>query len=296
MKQFYIFILAISISIVGFSQNTNIQLELVNPSIGQPSTTDYFATVSNDDDLNAILSSYNVTAYQVLYPEVHSDLFYDDTSSISRFIDVVCQDCDIAQLIIDVTAHSDVVKYATADAESDLIINNALTFNLVDNSIGEAIGVNDMNIIETNDEGLNQIFSDYNVRGYEPVENPYNNFWGNESIICDCDAALLKQELESYSTVISEVYEVSGGMLLSLDDVTELVVSIYPNPFKSKVSVEIKQPLKHIMFYDVLGKQIFKSSSILDLENFSSTLKSGVYLLKLLTTEGKSLTKKLIKS
>ena len=43
-------------------------------------------------------------------------------------------------------------------------------------------------------------------------------------------------------------------------------------------------------------KQVYKSTSIIDFESFTSSLKPGVYLLKLMTTEGESITKKLIKA
>jgi hypothetical protein len=267
----------------------------VNPSIGYPSTYSW-GTTTNDDGLNAILNSYNISSYQVLYPDVHSGLFYDEDSINSRYMNAICQNCDTEQLILDLTAYSDVIKYASLDNDYELILNNALTFNLVDDTIGIPTGVNAMDIIETNDDGLNQIFSDFNVRGYELVDDPYNGYNGNKSIVCDCDADLLKLEFEAYSTVISEVYEVYGSILLSLKEITKTNVNIYPNPFNNKVRIEINEPVKDIMLYDILGKQVYKSSSIQDLENFSSTLKSGVYLLKLLTSSGESMTKKLIKS
>lgn len=297
MKQLYTFVLAISISFVSFAQNTQIQLELVNPSIGQPSTGNSWETTSNDSGLNAILNSHTISSYQVLYPEAHSDLFYDEDAINSRYMNVLCQNCDTEQLILDLASYSNVVKYAIVnDTDDYLKISNGLSFNLADDTIGIATGVNTIGIIETNDEGLNQIFSDFNVRGYELVDNPYSGFNGNKSIVCDCDADLLKLELESYYTVISDVYNVNSIMLLSVDEVTEIAVNIYPNPFNNKVRIEINQPIEKVMLYNILGKQVYKSSSIQDLENFSSTLKSGVYLLKLLTSNGESMTKKLIKS
>jgi hypothetical protein len=297
MKQLYTLVLAISISFVSFAQNTQIQLELVNPSIGQPSTGNSWETTSNDNGLNAILNSYTISSYQVLYSEAHSDLFYDQDAINSRYMNVLCENCDTEQLILDLASYSNVVKYAMVnDTDDYLKISNGLSFNLVDDNIGAATGVNAMNIIETNDDGLNQIFSNFNVRGYELVDNPYNGFNGNKSIVCDCDADLLKLELESYDAVISDVYNVNSIMLLSVDEVTETAVSIYPNPFNNKVRIEINQPVENVMLYNILGKQVYKSASIKDLENFSSTLKSGVYLLKLLTSNGESMTKKLIKS
>ena len=85
-------------------------------------------------------------------------------------------------------------------------------------------------------------------------------------------------------------------MFSALEEENKTKANIFPNPFKYKISVEINKPLESIKLYDILGKSIYKSSSLSDFENFSSTLNSGVYLLKLLTEDGESLTKKLIKS
>ena len=171
---------------------------------------------------------------------------------------------------------------------------NVLNLALVDENIGVQTGTNGNNVITTNDTGLSQIFENFNVREYNLyLDGPADT---NYSLVCDCDAQLLKTELENYSAVVANTWNVNYVQLLSINEVQKTTVNIHPNPFKEKVNIEINKSIESIMLYSILGKQVYKSTSIIDFESFTSNLKSGVYLLKLMTTEGESITKKLIKS
>ena len=73
------------------------------------------------------------------------------------------------------------------------------------------------------------------------------------------------------------------------------VVDVFPNPFKSKVTVKILKPITAFKVYDVLGKQISTSRNAEQLEKLLLQLKPGIYLLKILKKDGSVETKKVLK-
>ena len=81
---------------------------------------------------------------------------------------------------------------------------------------------------------------------------------------------------------------------LGVDDLSELEMSIYPNPASSNY-VTIKSPIngdKNVEIYDIIGNRIINktiSSNVIDI----SSLNTGMYLVKV-TIDGKSKTSKLI--
>ena len=85
------------------------------------------------------------------------------------------------------------------------------------------------------------------------------------------------------------------GVLNSVEQNIE-GLSIYPNPVNSGqnvISITSKRnAIKHIEFYDVLGKRIF-TSNIIGRELNISNLSKGVYILKI-TENAKSETRKLV--
>lgn len=291
MKQLYIFILVILFSSFGFAQITYVQIELVNPLIGEPIYMGNAVPVSTstDEGLNAIFSLYETSFYETIYPGSTSG-FYDNVYSL--YAKVGCNGCNESDLIADLLEYDTVVAYAGLETGYYLI--NGLYVNLVDETLGIPTGINANGIIETNDTLLNQLFLDYNVVTFELD----NNYWDENTynLKCRCDSNILKAELDNYGSLISTTTPVDYGILLSSEDSTLFETKIYPQPFKDKVNVEINQPIKSLVLFDMLGKQIYKSSSVIDFENFSSTLKSGIYLLNFINTNGVIMTEKLIKS
>tara|TARA_R110002111_G_scaffold25789_1_gene56233 strand:+ start:1043 stop:1912 length:870 start_codon:yes stop_codon:yes gene_type:complete len=289
MKQFYIFILVFSFGYFGFAQFTSIQLELVDPLVGTPTATNWEPeNTSNDEGLNAIFASTNVYNYYNVYPTANLS-----GNGYAAFCIIYCDSADVSQLISDLNNYNTVVAYAREEIVEGVMVN-VLDLALVDENIGVQTGTNGNNVITTNDTGLSQIFENFNVREYNLyLDGPADT---NYSLVCDCDAQLLKTELENYSAVVANTWNVNYVQLLSINEVQKTTVNIHPNPFKEKVNIEINKSIESIMLYSILGKQVYKSTSIIDFESFTSNLKSGVYLLKLMTTEGESITKKLIKS
>ncbi|GAA0873152.1 hypothetical protein GCM10009117_22990 [Gangjinia marincola] len=84
----------------------------------------------------------------------------------------------------------------------------------------------------------------------------------------------------------STAFTIEGEVSLSVNDQLSSQLSLYPNPVSDELRVGLPSSIEveSAIFYDVLGKQtelILKNGSI-----NTSSLSSGVYILKLTTTEG----------
>ncbi len=289
MRYLYSFLMFICICANAYSQNSSIQVELVDNTVGvsDGGCNSCGLSVSNDDGLNQIFASYNLFGYDYMEPDT-----YLGENGAGYFYKIYCSSNDVISLLTDLNAYSTVIRYA-AEETVDGVSVNVLNLNLIDANTGMQTGTTTEGLVVTNDDGLNQIFEDFSVRKYIEYPEPDTNQY---TLVCDCDAQLLKNELNNYSSVISFVSDVNYMMLLSVDEITKTNINIHPNPFKDKISIEINKPIESIEIYDILGKSINKSSSVSEVENYSSTLKSGVYLLKITTKDGNTMTKKLIKS
>lgn len=81
----------------------------------------------------------------------------------------------------------------------------------------------------------------------------------------------------------------------SVDDIFSSKVSVYPNPAKESVTITSQVELNKIEVFNLLGKQVIKTSTLNNNILDVSSLSKGVYLMKL--TSGDSVaTRKLIKN
>lgn len=87
-----------------------------------------------------------------------------------------------------------------------------------------------------------------------------------------------------------------NGQTLTIENSIIKNTKIYPNPFRGSVNIETKSQIQTIMLYNILGKEVYKTSTVSDFQSFSETLHSGVYILKLMDQQGISITEKLIKN
>ena len=82
---------------------------------------------------------------------------------------------------------------------------------------------------------------------------------------------------------------------LSTPNFQEIEFSFYPNPVKDRLYIESPQSeIQKIQIFDINGKQVLQSDSIVQNTIDVSNLKSGIYLLQVETKEGKA-TRKLVK-
>ncbi len=289
MKHLYTLVLFLIFGCFVFSQNGYVQLELVDPDIGFPTILSP-DDLSNDDGLNQIFVIHNVIFYGNMSPEVQLGEPYDSQPYFNR---LTCDGCNVEDLISDLLAYEAVIAFAIEESEYGYLANFT-GLSVVDEAIGLPNGINENGIAITNDVGLNTIFEDFNVRFYKATSSPFYNF--DFVTICDCDADLLKSELDTYNTVVQLTSTVFYGQLLSVSEQEKLSATIQPNPFKDKVSIKINNTIENIVLFDALGKQVYKSKSITDFLDFSVSLNVGVYLLKLTVQNGETITKKIVKS
>ena len=88
----------------------------------------------------------------------------------------------------------------------------------------------------------------------------------------------------------------TDGTVLSLEDFAQLGLNIYPNPVRDGI-VHIQSTfmgVKTVELYDLTGRQVMKTEAKSEVLNVSS-IKSGLYLLKVTTSEGSATSKLIIK-
>ena len=79
---------------------------------------------------------------------------------------------------------------------------------------------------------------------------------------------------------------------LSTDEVFTKTVAVYPNPTIGNLTIDLLEDLKEVQVYSLTGKKVFVSTSKnIDIEHLSS----GVYMLRIISEEGKTATKRIIK-
>lgn len=289
-----------------YAQESYIQIELAdqttsiynNSILGYPTyyydvpigATDY----SNDSGLNTILQGNNIKAYDIvesMQAQTIDGLYINWTL-------VVCEGCNANQLASDLNAYPTVVKnaYVINDREA----YNALEFKLVDSNIGIPTGVNN-GIITTNDTYLNTLFTTHNVYYYQqsfPSASSIPDLLKVYTLICDCNASILRTALEAYTTVIEEENEAENevgvlhlyldSQLLSVEDEALNKVKLYPNPTNHFLNLNLRNEsqVTSIDIYNILGQHIKSIPKELQQSNYSidvSNLKSGHYLIKVST-------------
>lgn len=273
-----------------FAQDA-IEIRLVNANVGGVDySSSLTGTHSTDNAMNLILQNHNVVAYEGKFGHPLASLN-------NRIIQIACNNCDNNNLLNDLLNYNTVV-------ESGLITNlyagfsDAAQLKLMNGAVGIPTGVNSNNIITTNDIGLNQIFTNYNVILYEqayPIAiNP--ELLKYYVLACICNAQQLRNDLEAYNTVIEATDPVSAAYLLNTNDFSKQEINIHPNPFHDAVTIESEIPIEKYSLYDVLGKKIIETESIETLNTEIAKLNSGTYLLQLQLEDHTSITKKLLKN
>ncbi len=282
-------LLLLLISNFAFSQNA-IEIRLVNYNIGSPIYVwDEFyihsLNTSNDAGLNAIFTTYGITNYE--NNEVHPYEPYMGRIKNIRG--------NISQQFVDaLAAYSSVIE--SARITNGMEFSDALRLQLVDLNIGSPIGTSG-DIIVTNDSGLNTIFQTYNVFYYAQSypSSTVNTILRYYTVVCDCDKNLLNIALTNYTSVVATTEAYNGGVVLSNPQLQKPTAIISPNPFSDNFNIETEQTITNYSIKDITGKTIVSSSSKATVDNHSSQLNAGVYILNLDFDNGQKANYKLIK-
>ena len=71
-------------------------------------------------------------------------------------------------------------------------------------------------------------------------------------------------------------------------------LSIFPNPFENSFRIKSSDKYSDIWIYDVTGKLIYQSNKV-EAQIDLTSIKEGVYIIKLLSVKGEFLSRKIIK-
>lgn len=111
---------------------------------------------------------------------------------------------------------------------------------------------------------------------------------GNELICYEVSAVYLDCESE---------FSNEDCIVVSTNDIGLNKINIFPNPASNKVEFELDDEIRQIVIYNLLGEAI----SVMDVSQLQqrfhldlTTYRSGVYLVKFISSSGESLTKKMI--
>ncbi|WP_339890047.1 T9SS type A sorting domain-containing protein [uncultured Flavobacterium sp.] len=272
-----------------FSQ-TGIEIRLVNASVGgmYPNTTPPY-TLSNDTGLNLILQNHNAYTYNLRGG-------YPLPGLTNRIMYTECSNCNGTNFLNDLIAYNSVIESASyADYN---YFSDAIYSRLTDGTIGVPTGLNSNNIITTNDAGLNQIFVNHNVYYYTQASTTTTNpdLLKTYIVVCNCDATLLRNDLNAYNTVINLTEYINPSYLLNSKNFNKKETIVYPNPFQSIITIDTDFAIKNYTVIDLIGKKIIETESKDELNTELAKLNLGTYLLQLQSEDNNIVTKKIIKN
>uniref|UniRef100_UPI002CF5F500 T9SS type A sorting domain-containing protein n=1 Tax=Lentimicrobium sp. TaxID=2034841 RepID=UPI002CF5F500 len=99
-----------------------------------------------------------------------------------------------------------------------------------------------------------------------------------------------------YEDCESPMSEVACVLLTNVPVVDNQLVSIYPNPSNNLVNIELTNDISHMVVYNYLGEVVYErvitkdKTIVLNVRNYEA----GAYLVKFLTREGESFTRKVV--
>ena len=156
--------------------------------------------------------------------------------------------------------------------------------------------------------GLNYSGIPYNLS--QPVIFPPGSFVQGPTAVCDIIYDVANNRYQFYlgagdcfkgctinrtwyATISNDCSEVNFSTTLSTENFALTDVAIYPNPVSVQLNIQGIKNLQSVKIYSLLGREIQIPSN----ETFVnvSTLQSGVYLLKLIDDQNRSVIKKFIK-
>lgn len=274
----------------GFSQ-ASIEIRLVDTNVGAPiynwsSGAPVPINTSNDAGLNALFSKYGVTNYQDNMPHPYPPYLSRTKVIMGSFP---------PQFITDLLGYSSVI--ASAKTSTGFEFTDAVRTQLVNLNVGSPTGVNG-GIIVTNDVGLNAIFQTYNVFYYTqtyPSVPAGSYLLKIYDVVCNCDKNLLKTALNGYTSVIQSTQNIDGGLMLSSNQFQKPEPIISPNPFSDHFNIQTDETISNYSLFDISGKQLINRNSKTVLDNVSSQLTSGIYILNLQFDNGQNTNYKIVK-
>ncbi|WP_236641990.1 T9SS type A sorting domain-containing protein [Dokdonia sinensis] len=272
------------------SQTNTIQIRLIDQNIGYPAgdavDTGYIPE-SNDDGLNQIFIENGATAY---YPGQH---YVQELGPRVHFVECNCDTGNFAQELND---YLSVVEIATISPENGAY-TDLMEYQLLDEFDGDLTGntTANGNLITTNDR-LNEIFEEYSVYFSEQffATSQQSHLRRIYDAACNCNVVDLKAALDAEPDIIESTQFIYFG-ILGLNDITNLDFKFYPNPVENNIEITTTEKIETFTLMNSLGQTVSKSKNINNLNQVLITLETGMYLLKITTTNQKEGNYRLVK-
>lgn len=142
------------------------------------------------------------------------------------------------------------------------------------------------------------IFTAYNVYLYQQAypSSSQNSLLRAYFLMCDCDANLLKADLDAYTAVIESSERMAiHTQTLSTTEVVFTDVNLYPNPVKNTLHISKTNEIKSLEIYSIQGQVVLTQKSQFETIDMSN-LQSGLYFVKLTDNANRSSTFKVLKN
>jgi hypothetical protein len=245
----------------------------LSPSVG---------TSTNNAEINAIFLSYGsnhlVQSYGNNYPIIFAD--YNGTN-LNGFIN-------------DLTANSNVTMVRkcyqnTNPSNFGYTYADRLYVKLYDNNNGNPIGTNANGNVITSNSAVNLIFDNYQVKSMNLLIGQWY------TIYFEGDITELKDGLDNLNNGVDTTDLEGVPMLLGNSESEKSRAVISPNPFSYSFDIQTTQTITNYSIIDITGKTIISTSSKSELDNQSSQLSTGIYILNLDFDNGQRTNYKLIK-
>ena len=262
---------------INFNQGFDVYVVNTTPmSSSQGSST-------SDAEINSILVNY--------------DIFYcvsSSSSSSQRIIFVNYNGSNFNGLINDLNNNPNVSKVAICYDTNNYqpTFADSLYIKLISDTNGFPVGVNSNGNIVTNNVELNIIFDSFNVKAMEQLTPNMTQYF---QIYFEGDITELKTVLDNFATVIESSFLMGVPMLLSNSTFEKSNVVVSPNPFSNNFNIQTDEIISNYSLSDITGKQLIETTFKNEIDNLSSQLNTGVYLLNIQFENGQKENFKLIK-
>jgi hypothetical protein len=254
----------------------------VSPLVGNGYTT--------NSGLNAILANYGGASDFINYsgtPSGGTPIFSGESYGVN-FLFFKTNTTQISALLTDLINYSSLVEnasysvvtyYGIPDSFSDrlrLILTNPTNGSYVST-------IN--NIVQTNNAQLNTVFQNFNVDRFE-----------NGAIRCkNCNIVNLKTALQNLTGIVNNVGFAPTAQL-SNSEFEKNTTKVFPNPFSDVLNIQSNEEIASYVVFDLLGKKIIDADTKSYFDNSISSVKNGVYVLKIRTNNNKTSSFKIIKN
>lgn len=126
---------------------------------------------------------------------------------------------------------------------------------------------------------------------------PINKSLGANNLKYGSEGQIYRNQLITNKgwTIEDDIFDVTCTVNLATDDINsnKKSINIYPNPTSDKVYIKSYQKVKEVTVYNINSQIVFKQMSITEVD--LRKLPSGIYMMKIVESDGKISTHKIVK-